>query len=420
MGILRSLGDLLTSPAEQLVDPADGGTARLLAGCLLAITLVFACLDLGFVITRPGYMPPWEGYLLLTISYLLSRTRIYCCGAWLATLMFPTVAASQAIWGGQHSYGALAYAVLAPLFAGLFLGGLASGVMAVLVPACIIAIPLVSGGTVAYAKIVDPFVASVLGGLLAVAYAVRRDQIERRGEESSRLHEAQMLQMQKMEALGRMAGGIAHDFNNLLTVISGGVELLARHGPAKELKLIDSATASAQELTAQLLTLSRQGVVDHSSTNLRNVLLGVHQLLYRIIGEDIEIRVTCSPDVHHVALGGSQLQQVLLNLATNARDAMPRGGVLEFVAKNADDGRVLLSVTDTGDGMDEVTAQKVFEPFFTTKSVGKGTGLGMSMVFGLVTQAGGFDRRRFQVGKRNDVSSHSSPSGSDARRAADE
>lgn len=385
--ILRSMGDFLTSPAEQLVEPAASGTARLLAGCLIVMTFVFACLDAGLMFTRADYVPPWEGYALLTLSYALSRTVWYRWGALAATLMFPMVALMQVVMGTADNYGVLAYAVLAPFFAGLFLGVRASALLAVFVPVVIVAVGSTSQQGVG--SILDPLVASVLGGMLAVAYSSRRSWVERKRVENVRLHEAQILQMQKMEALGRMAGGIAHDFNNLLTVISGGVELLARNGQAKELKLIDSATRSAQELTSQLQTLSRQGVVDHSTTDLRRVLAGVHQLLFRILGEDIEILVDCDAALHPVGLGEGQLQQVLLNLATNARDAMPKGGRLEFIAKNQGQEEIRLTVRDSGEGMDPLVAQRIFEPFFTTKSVGKGTGLGMSMVFGLISQAGG-------------------------------
>ncbi len=213
--------------------------------------------------------------------------------------------------------------------------------------------------------------------------------LEHPSGESVSVQESQLIQMQKMEALGRMAGGIAHDFNNLLTVISGGVDLLARKGTQKELRLIESATNSARTLTSQLLTLSRQSVVEHEVCDLARNLAQMDRLLSRIIGEDILLKVNVEAHLHHVKLSETQLQQVLLNLVTNARDAMPNGGTLEIFAKNWGDEQVSLTVADTGVGMDDSTLQHVFEPFFTTKSVGKGTGLGLSMVFGLVNQSGG-------------------------------
>ncbi len=383
------LQDLLTLPAQGITDPVERGTARLLSSCLLGMLVVFSALDFYLSSVRSGYEPPWYGYGLLTVAYALSRTRNFKWGAVLATLMFPSVAFAQVLLKPDQTADALSYALLAPFVAGLFLGTRGAIAFSILNPLWILALPLFYLPSVLSPELINNVTASVIAGLVAVSYAYHRKWAEERRQESTRLHEAQLIQMQKMEALGRMAGGIAHDFNNLLTVISGGVELLAREGAGKEIKLIDSATNSAQKLTSQLLTLSRQGVVERAATDLRTALPGMEQLLRRIIGEDIELLVRCKEDTASVVLAESQLEQILLNLATNARDAMPRGGRLTFSARNADSGYVELSVSDTGTGMDAETAHKAFEPFFTTKSVGKGTGLGLSTVFGLVTGVGG-------------------------------
>lgn len=387
MGTLERLGGILLSPAAELTDLVERGTARLLAACLLGLTGVFFLLDVILMNIRSGYLPPLQGYGLLFFSYLLSRGRHYRWGAMLATSMFPLVAVSMVIAGEPQGFRALSYALLAPFFAGLFLGVRGAVTLAVLTPIVIGLLPFLS--SLSFADVLDTVAANVMGGLVAVSYAFHRDWVERRRREQSARHETELIQLQKMEAIGRMAGGIAHDFNNLLTVIAGATELLARNSNQKELRLIEAATRSAQDLTEQLLTLSRQKIAVRATTDLRAVLENTEQLLRRIIGEDIEILVEVEGNLGAVTLGEGPLQQVLLNLATNARDAMPRGGKLWFSAKNHDENQVLLCVTDTGVGMDEATRARVFEPFFTTKNVGEGTGLGLAIVFGLLNQAGG-------------------------------
>jgi signal transduction histidine kinase/CheY-like chemotaxis protein len=387
VGTLGRLSGMLLAPAVQLTDLVERGTARLLAACLLGLTGVFALLDFILMNVRSGYLPPVQGYALLFFSYLLSRSRHYRWGAMLATAMFPMVAISMVIAGQLQGFRSLSYALLAPFFAGLFLGVRGAVTLAVLTPIVIGFLPLISA--LSFTDVLDTVAANVMGGLVAVSYAFHRDWVERRRREQSARHEAELIQLQKMEAIGRMAGGIAHDFNNLLTVIAGAAELLARNSNQRELRLIEAATRSAQDLTEQLLTLSRQKIAVRSTTDLRSVLESTEQLLRRIIGEDIEVHVDVESDLGAVTLGEGQLQQVLLNLATNARDAMPRGRKLSFRAKNHDEGHISLTVTDTGVGMDEPTRARVFEPFFTTKNVGEGTGLGLAIVFGLVNQAGG-------------------------------
>lgn len=375
------------SPTSRLTDPVERGTARLLSACLLGMLLAFGALDAMLLEIQPEYIPPWQGYALLGLSYALSRTTHFRAGAVITTAMFPAVAIMLVIQGNAGDVGPLSFALLAPFFAGLFLGRAGALVFAIVTPTAIALTPVLS--QVTFLEVTNHFLANVVGGLVAVSYTMHRDWMERRRSEANQLQEAQLIQMQKMEALGRMAGGIAHDFNNLLTVINGGVELLARNGAGKELRLIETATASAQTLTSQLLTLSRQRLIERGPSDVSISLDAIQRLLSRIIGEDIQVKVSVAEGTSPVALGENQLQQLLLNLSTNARDAMPEGGTLEFLAKNHDEHLVCLIVRDTGVGMDWETREKVFEPFFTTKSVGKGTGLGLSMVFGIVSQAGG-------------------------------
>ena len=220
--------------------------------------------------------------------------------------------------------------------------------------------------------------------------------------------EAQLLQAQKMEAVGRLAGGVAHDFNNLLMAIMGYSELirtsLVKDDPLyKYSEDILKATERAASLTQQLLAFSRQQVMQPQVLNLNRVAGDLEKMLRRLIGEHIELEIVAGPDLGMVKADPGQINQIIMNLAVNARDAMPTGGRLilatdniEFTAshkcrfEDLPPGRyVRLTVTDTGSGMDEETLDHIFEPFFTTKEVGKGTGLGLPMVYGIVKQNGG-------------------------------
>lgn len=214
--------------------------------------------------------------------------------------------------------------------------------------------------------------------------------------------EEQFRQAQKMEAIGRLAGGIAHDFNNLLTVINGYAELLSvglggGHTLAPLAEEVRHAGERAALLTRQLLAFSRKQVVSPVSLRLDAVVGGVERMLRRVIGEDIELRTAVGPNIGLVRADLGQMEQLLMNLAINARDAMPQGGTLSIVAANVDVAagapagpapgpRVVLTVSDTGCGMDAETLSHIYEPFFTTKPAGKGTGLGLATVYGIVQQ----------------------------------
>jgi PAS domain S-box-containing protein len=221
--------------------------------------------------------------------------------------------------------------------------------------------------------------------------------------------EAQLVQAQRMEAVGRLAGGVAHDFNNLLTVIQGYGELLAKSlegDPEKRESMgeIVKAAERAAALTRQLLAFSRRQVLEMRVLDLGAVVADTEKMLRRLIGEDVEVVVVRPARLGHVKADPGQIEQVLLNLAVNSRDAMPGGGrlTLELADVNLEapfaashdsipSGRyVVVSVRDTGSGMDAETLVHIFEPFFTTKEKGKGTGLGLAMVYGIVRQSGGF------------------------------
>lgn len=221
--------------------------------------------------------------------------------------------------------------------------------------------------------------------------------------------EEQLRQAQKMEAVGQLAGGIAHDFNNLLTVITGYSDLSIRklqpEDPLRRnLEEIKKAGDRASSLTRQLLAFSRKQVLQPKVLDLNAVVAELKKMIGRLIGEDIELRTIAGCELGSVKADPGQIEQVIMNLAVNARDAMPRGGKLTIETeavylsdKNAEQHivvspghYVMLAVSDTGIGMDEKTKERIFEPFFTTKGVGKGTGLGLSTVYGIVNQSGGY------------------------------
>ena len=214
--------------------------------------------------------------------------------------------------------------------------------------------------------------------------------------------ERQLLQSQKMEVVGRLAGGVAHDFNNMLTAILGASEQLLQDCAPEdrpELELVLNAGQKAAYLTHQLLAFSRQQVLRPKLLDLNEVIGNQAKMVRRLIGEDIQLTTPFDPQLNKVEVDPGQIEQVVLNLIVNARDAMPRGGRLTVSTRNLylehsrgsvpPGSYVLLSVTDTGEGMDRDTRERIFEPFFTTKDTGKGTGLGLSTVYGIVAQSGG-------------------------------
>jgi nitrogen-specific signal transduction histidine kinase/CheY-like chemotaxis protein len=242
----------------------------------------------------------------------------------------------------------------------------------------------------------------MVGGRLERVTALR-DVTERR------MLEEQFRQAQKMEAVGQLAGGVAHDFNNLLTVITSYTSILlgemADGDPRRDdLGEILKASSDAASLTRQLLAFSRQQVIETRVVLLEDVVRGAEKMLKRLIGEDIEFVGTLNEHPEPILSDPGQLEQVIMNLVVNARDAMPSGGrlgietsVVEFddtyarAHWPATPGRfAMLAVSDTGVGMDEKTRARIFEPFFTTKEIGKGTGLGLATVYGIVKQNGGF------------------------------
>ena len=221
--------------------------------------------------------------------------------------------------------------------------------------------------------------------------------------------EQQLLASQRLEAVGRLAGGVAHDFNNVLTAVLGSTELLILDTPPgvanrEELEIIREAATRAQDLIRQLLAFSSRQALKPVVLDLNHLVKNVGKMLRRLIGENIQFTTEPAADLDAVCADPGQLEQVLVNLAVNARDAMPTGGKLTIETANVEHDPdyarereaallrrfVMLAVSDTGIGMDEATKARIFEPFFTTKEPGKGTGLGLATVYGIVQQSGGF------------------------------
>jgi len=237
-------------------------------------------------------------------------------------------------------------------------------------------------------------------------------------ESALRLSEAQLRQAQKLEAVGRLAAGVAHDFNNILTVITGHSEILLRQLAdndrcRKNAEQIEKSAYFAAALTKQLLTFSRKQVIEPRVLNPNKVVLNVEKMLRRLIGEDIEFCTVLDPSAGNIKADPGQIEQVIMNLAVNARDAMPKGGKLTVTTANAfldehslehfpdlSPGEyVMLDITDTGTGMSEEVQTHLFEPFFTTKPAGKGTGLGLATCFGIVKQNGGHINLDSELGR---------------------
>ena len=263
-------------------------------------------------------------------------------------------------------------------------------------------------GTTLPVLIEDRVIRDKKGGITGIRSMIEDITERRRAEEALKKSEEQLRQWQRVEAIGRLAGGVAHDFNNLLMTIKGCSELLLReldsNNPRREeVEEIRKAAERATALTRQLLAFGRRQVLQPQVLDLNEVVANMDRMLQRLIGEDIQLLTVLDPELWPVKVDPGQIEQVIMNLAVNARDAMPGGGKLTIETGNVvldeDYARrhvsvkpgpcVMLAVTDNGCGMDQETQSHLFEPFFTTKKTGEGTGLGLSTVYGIIKQSGG-------------------------------
>jgi PAS domain S-box-containing protein len=524
------------------VDPARRRKTKLLSTLLVLMAVVFAVADLVSWLTRPGYLPPWYGYVFLLVAWLLNRFGRYLVAAGLTVASFPISTFWQAMaQTGADARDTLSYLVIGVLFASILLSARVTMLFSGICLLGVALMPLVAPVALPSASdIVSPLALVGIAAGLAVVSIVHRDRIERdrqavlrdgeerlrlaleatrmqtwelnlssgslrwsraepaspeptgfalgenlaryiqsvhtedratieaafrraqaptgdglvdvehrvtsrdgqerwlyvrsrtffegegearkavrlagvaidvtqrkRAEERRQQLEQQLLQAQKMEAVGRLAGGIAHDFNNLLTVIINSCILVLKDQTLgaklrRHVEAVRNAGESAAKLTRQLLAFSRRQVLQPVVLDLNDLVTRTEHMLRRIIGEDVELATHLGAGLWPILADAGQMEQVIVNLAVNARDAMPGGGQLTVQTGNtfldaeyarrhpeAQPGEyVLLAVTDTGVGMDAATLSGIFEPFFTTKGHG-GTGLGLSTVHGIVRQSGG-------------------------------
>jgi two-component system cell cycle sensor histidine kinase/response regulator CckA len=259
-----------------------------------------------------------------------------------------------------------------------------------------------------------------LSGRVVSSHEETADVLEMIAEDvtEKRVLEDQFRQAQKMEAVGRLAGGVAHDFNNLLMVISGYTEVLLEHaGPGNPLQAkieaIHQAADRASSLTRQLLAFSRKQLLELKVVDVNMIVADMERLLRPLIGENIELSTRLAPELGRTRADAGQIEQVIMNLVVNSKDAMPTGGKITIQTANVDmdddlrrecgyirpGSYIMLSVSDNGHGMDKETQSRIFEPFFTTKEKGKGTGLGLSTVYGIVKQGGGYVLTRSALGQ---------------------
>ena len=265
-----------------------------------------------------------------------------------------------------------------------------------------------NGGTV-WLEMTATFVRDENGKPIGLLMAGRDINARKKAEEEKAKLEEQLLQAQKMESVGRLAGGVAHDFNNMLNVILGYAELaklkLTSDDPvSKDIEEIEKAAIRSRDVTSQLLAFSRKQIISPKIINLNELILSIQKTLARVIGEDVHLSFYPEENLWQIKFDPTHIEQILFNLAANARDAMPGGGKLTMETNNVhlDEAfcrdhlgfmpgdYVVLAVSDSGSGIDKENLHYVFEPFFTTKDVGKGTGLGLAMVYGIVKQNGGF------------------------------
>ncbi|MDE3118799.1 MAG: response regulator [Nitrospirota bacterium] len=443
--------------AEQVRMLFSGVLATFLASTFNACLLAFVHRD----VIAPPIVYGWLAYMLLVMmgrSWVVYRywrapeaDRIAGARRWEARFAVGAALTGLA-WGGAGSLLYAADSSLHQVFLAFVVGGMAAGGAAVLFPRLSVVFPYVAFTLVPTSVpyfLSDDTMHRTMGGmvilymLILLASAIRtnrtlgialglrydneglirslRAEIDQRrqAEAALRQSEEQLVQSQKMEAVGKQAGGIAHEFNNILQVIKGYcyflLPALAQQEPLRqEVEGIEQSADRAATLTSQLLAFSRRQVLVSRVLDLNAVIAEQSRMLERLIGESVKLEVNLAPELPRVKADPAQIGQVLLNLVNNARDAMPTGGLLTMTTRHLmlqgspDDKEyaelppgsyAMVSVRDTGCGMPPEILERIFEPFFTTKELGKGTGLGLSTVYGLIAQIGGHIRVASQPGQ---------------------
>ena len=397
-----------------ITEPEMRRQSRLLAVCIAVLTPIFLCVDI-VLSTTTNHKPPYIGYVFLIGTFVLNRLGRYRLAAALAMLMFPLVGFGQVFLETVSlPLITMGYVALGPMLGAIFLsirGVVALTVFNVLT--IMLASRLVPSVASEGAAVVGPLSLNAMIGVLASFYMHHRNAVEsdRRmvllaAVQERRQLEDRLRQAQRDGGARQVRVAASRTTSTIVMVIMGNVALISRRTPSPEAQQIENAAASAASLTRQLLAFGRRALIEPTVLDLGHVIGETAAMVRRIIGETIKVEHDV-PDVPLLArLDRAQLEQVLLNLAINARDAMPDGGTLRISAAELELERgserlppggepgvyICVSVSDDGVGMDEATQQRVFEPFFTTKPRGRGTGLGLATVFGIVTQSGGFIR----------------------------
>ena len=322
-------------PHPSLSDPEVRRQSWLLGVSITVLTLLFVCVDSVLLIRVAGYRPPWFGYVTLATTLALNRSGHYRVAGALAVAMFPAVVFKIVYSGSTLPYLSLSFLAIGPMLGAIFLPIWGVALLTIANVCGIALVPLFVTGLVGRTpELLGPLAANAMVGILAALYMVHRNALEADRRRALQESQDRMRQAQKMEALGRMSGGIAHDFNNVLTVILSSVEMLRRRDSAQDLDNIETAATSAAALTRKLLAFSRGAALAPTVLDLDEVVKGATAMIGRLIGEDIAIRYEPSPVRWLTRIDGSQLEQILLNLASNARDAMPSGGTLGIAVSN--------------------------------------------------------------------------------------
>ena len=400
--LLQRLARALVVPTAGVRDEADRRRARLLASILLALLTLGLGTGLLQLALIPGFLATFINMLAaLTIiagAYWASRTRLFRAAAWVACLA-PIGACFAIVATNPDDLVAGPFMLLGVLLASAFLNARATVAVASTAFVALAAAEWLQGGRFEFDRALPMLALHVVFSPLFVITTVHRDGLERLREQERRRIDAASQEQRQLELLGRLAGGIAHDFNNLLLVVQANADLLNRSGEAHSGPLvadIHAAVVRGAGLTRQVLAAARKQPLEPERVPLGALLLEMERLLRRLIGSHITLTVEPGDAELVVLADRSQLEQVVLNLALNARDAMPGGGVMHIAAQrrtppslqDAKTDWVCLRVSDTGVGMDDYTLQRIWDPFFTTKGVA-GHGIGLATVKGVVEQSGG-------------------------------